>query len=166
MATTVLPFLYLGPRASASRDTLFRNHITDVLSIGSQPPSTVQGVTYHRLSLLDDTDVSIREVSEEADSIIESVRADPNRKILVHCSAAISRSPTIVVAYLMKHHSIDLYNALGLVVQARPPVCPNPGFLSQLKEMEMELYSAGSLEVEELPRRKQDRLAFFADAGQ
>ncbi|KAK6529182.1 hypothetical protein TWF281_008367 [Arthrobotrys megalospora] len=164
MATTILPFLCLGPRTSASADTLIRNHITDVLSIGSQPPSALQGVTYHRLSLSDDTDASIRDVSEEADSIIKSVHEEPGRKILLHCSAAISRSPTIVIAYLMKHHGMNLYNALGFVIQARASVCPNPGFLAQLKEMELELYPTSSLALVELPRRKQDRLGFFADA--
>jgi len=80
----------------------------------------------------------------------------------VHCSAGISRSPMVVAAYLMRRRGMSLREALGQIVQVRPQVSPNAGFLEQLKELEMELRGEISLEVDELPKREKDRLALFA----
>jgi atypical dual specificity phosphatase len=89
-----------------------------------------------------------------------------NGKILVHCSAGISRSPMVVAAYLMKRKGMTLKAALGQIIRVRPQVSPNAGFLQQLKEMEMELFgtAVSSLEgVDELPKREKDRLALFEE---
>ncbi|KAK6542217.1 hypothetical protein TWF694_007975 [Orbilia ellipsospora] len=160
-ACPILPHLYLGPRTSASMEFVTRHHITEVLSIGSQPPSIIQGVIYHRLSLLDDMSSSIRSVSEDANNIIKAVGESPNRIILIHCSAAVSRSPTLVAAYLMKHCGMSLYDALARIISVRPAVCPNPGFLRQLRELEQDIFSSQTVHVDELPRTKKDRLRFF-----
>ena len=72
----------------------------------------------------------------------------------------------VVAAYLMKRKGMTLKAALGQIIRARPQVSPNPGFLQQLKEMEMELFgvAVSSLAgVEELPRREKDRLALFVE---
>mgnify|MGYP001328504095 CR=1 FL=1 len=64
----------------------------------------------------------------------------------------------------MKQKGMGLREALGHVVRRRPQVSPNPGFLAQLKEMEVELRGRASMEtVEELPRREVDRLAMFSE---
>ena len=94
-----------------------------------------------------------------------ALRAKNNTgRILVHCSAGMSRSPTIVAAFLMKRRQMTLMQALKQIVDVRPQVCPNPGFIQQLKDLEIELYglSASSLEVDELPKREKDRLGLFA----
>ncbi|RDB17906.1 Dual specificity protein phosphatase 19 [Hypsizygus marmoreus] len=156
------PYLYLGPRTSVSPRFIRAHGITHVLSIGATPASKdLAGVIYHRLSLLDDTASSIDDVSDAANEIITAL--PKNGKILVHCSAAISRSPTIVAAYLMKKCDMSLREALGVIIRARPAVCPNSGFLVQLKELEVRLRGASSLEVDSLPARKDERIALFAD---
>jgi atypical dual specificity phosphatase len=152
------PYLYLGPRSSVSSTFIAANAITHVLSIGSTPASTLP-VHYHRLSLSDDPSSSIDQVSEKADAIIEAAK---DGRILVHCSAGVSRSPTIVAAYLMKKCDMALKDALGLIIRARPAVRPNDGFFRQLKEMEIELRGISSLEIDWLPTRKDQRLALFS----
>jgi atypical dual specificity phosphatase len=126
------------------------NSITDVLSIGANPSpqggaGRVNGVTYHRLSITDSTTSSISKIADAACEIIDSSITSPskkggadNGKILVHCSAGISRSPMVAAAYLMKRKGMTLKSALGQIIRVRPQVSPNPGFLQQLKEMEME----------------------------
>ena len=52
--------------------------------------------------------------------------------VLVHCSAGVSRSATIVTAYLMAVHQIDATEVVQRVNQARPCACPNIGFIQQL----------------------------------
>ena len=155
------PYLYLGPRTSVSATFIATNGITHVLSIGSTPASKNLPVHYHRLSLSDDRSSSIDRVSEMADAIIEAAK---DGKILVHCSAGVSRSPTIAAAYLMKMCDMTLKDALGLIIRARPAACPNDGFFRQLKEMEIRLRGRSSLEIDFLPSRKDQRLALFLAA--
>jgi len=62
----------------------------------------------------------------------------------------------------MQRRGMSLREALGQIIQVRPQVSPNAGFLEQLKELEMELREEVSLEVDELPKREKDRLALFA----
>jgi atypical dual specificity phosphatase len=141
------------------------NSITHVLSIGASPTTKVDGVTYHRLSLNDTVSSSITKVTDAACEIIDRAIASKKGtgRILVHCSAGISRSPMIVAAYLMKQKGMTLKAALRQIIHLRPQISPNAGFLEQLKEMEMELYGSNSLEVEELPKREKDRLALFEE---
>ncbi|KAI0344293.1 phosphatases II [Trametopsis cervina] len=165
------PFLYLGPCSAASNKVFLITHsVTHVLSVGSTPAQKVEGITYHRLSLNDSPTSSISSACDEACRVIDGVvcpsgskRSGGNGKILVHCSAGISRSPTLVTAYLMRSHGMSLKAALGLVLRTRPQVSPNPGFLRQLKELENELYGRVTLEVDELPKREKDRLALFEE---
>lgn len=167
--STIVPnALYLGPCSSASSAAyLTSNSITHVLSIGSTPSPKVDGVTYRRLGLSDSTSSSVTSTLEAAIEIIESaLKSSGGRgRILVHCSAGVSRSPTIVVGYLMKQRGMSLKEALGHVLRVRPQVSPNSGFLQQLKELEVDLFGVVTVDVDELPRREEDRLALFIDAG-
>ncbi len=164
--STIIPnALYLGPASSASSSTfLTSNSINHVLSIGITPSPKVDGVTYHRLSLNDNISSSINSVVDAAIEIIDSALASNKGRgrILVHCSAGVSRSPTIVTGYLMKRRNMSLKAALGSVVQARHQVSPNSGFLGQLKELETDIFGKSTLDVDELPRREADRLALFS----
>ncbi|CAB1459232.1 unnamed protein product [Pleuronectes platessa] len=59
---------------------------------------------------------------------------------LVHCVAGVSRSVTLVVAYVMTVTGRGWVEALAAVRAARPCAGPNLGFLKQLEEFEnMEL---------------------------
>lgn len=53
--------------------------------------------------------------------------------ILVHCSMGISRSPTIVIAFVMMKFKYPFSKAYNLVRKKRPIICPNFGFTFQLK---------------------------------
>ena len=170
LASAILPnALYLGPCSAArsSRPFIKSERITHVLSIGITPWPRADDVVYHRLALADSTTSSIETTLKLAiefiDAALESTKGAG--RILVHCSAGVSRSPTIVVGYLMKKRGMTLKEALGQVVRARPQVSPNSGFLRQLKELEVELRGASSIDIDELPRREADRLAYFADAS-
>ena len=63
--------------------------------------------------------------------------------MLVHCHAGISRSATIVIAYLMKALSMTLEEAYKLVKSRRPRIKPNQAFISQLMEYEKEVQTKG-----------------------
>ena len=52
------------------------------------------------------------------------------------------------------------------MVRLRPSVSPNAGFLAQLRDLEKDLFGRVTLEVEALPRRKEDRLALFEEVDE
>lgn len=157
------PFLFLGPCSAASSSSFLQsNGITSVISIGSTPSEKIDGVTYHRISMVDSPSAPISESIESASNIIDQV-AGAGGKVLVHCSAGISRSPTVIAGYLMTRQGLSLKAALAAIVSARPTVCPNTGFISQLRSLDQELHGHDSLGVDELPRRTDDRLALLAE---
>ncbi|KAI8562520.1 hypothetical protein RHMOL_Rhmol03G0042500 [Rhododendron molle] len=64
---------------------------------------------------------------------------DQSRKeggVLVHCFAGVSRSAAIITAYLMKTEQLSQEDALEALRESCESVCPNDGFLEQLKMFE------------------------------
>lgn len=53
--------------------------------------------------------------------------------------AGVSRSATLVIAYIMKKYSMPLEQAKRLVEEKRPFINPNPGFIKQLELYDKEL---------------------------
>jgi dual specificity phosphatase 12 len=56
-----------------------------------------------------------------------------DERVLVHCVAGVSRSATIITAYLMRLKQIRFKAALAMLKRVRPFVSPNDGFLEQLR---------------------------------
>ena len=59
--------------------------------------------------------------------------------VLLHCKAGISRSATILCAFLMQCMRITTDEALTLIKKRRPCIRPNRGFLQQLRMYEERL---------------------------
>lgn len=67
--------------------------------------------------------------------------------VIVHCAMGVSRSATIVCAYLMKTRSLDPKEALELVRKSRPLCAPSEGFLEQLDVYHRILKSPSDIEA-------------------
>jgi protein-tyrosine phosphatase len=88
-----------------------------------------------RIDVLDLPSQNIRKHFDQAIEFIDSaLRSKGN--ILVHCSAGISRSPTLVLAYMMKKNHWTLEEAFDKMRKLRQIVDPNVSFIVQLKEWE------------------------------
>lgn len=74
------------------------------------------------------------------DFIESALRESEKNAVLVHCMAGISRSSTIVAAYLMKKHKWSADRALQEIRKVRPKAYPNTGFLQQLSIYEQDRY--------------------------
>ncbi|OLL22566.1 Tyrosine-protein phosphatase yvh1 [Neolecta irregularis DAH-3] len=69
---------------------------------------------------------------EQCNDYIQDV-LDSNGRVLIHCFAGVSRSATVLAAYLMQRNSISSEKALSMIRSARPQIHPNEGFMQQLE---------------------------------
>ncbi|KAF1583752.1 UNVERIFIED_CONTAM: Dual specificity protein phosphatase 13 isoform B, partial [Eudyptes robustus] len=69
---------------------------------------------------------------------IRAALNSPRGKVLVHCAMGISRSATLVLAFLMICEDMSLADAIQTVCSHRG-ICPNSGFLRQLRELDLRL---------------------------
>ncbi|TNN82427.1 Dual specificity protein phosphatase 13 isoform A [Liparis tanakae] len=60
-------------------------------------------------------------------------------RVFVHCAVGVSRSASLVLAYLMIHHHYTLLEAINKVKERRW-IFPNRGFLKQLCALDMKLW--------------------------
>ncbi|KAG9003592.1 hypothetical protein FRB93_011010 [Tulasnella sp. JGI-2019a] len=67
---------------------------------------------------------------------------ESSQGILVHCAAGISRSPSVVAAYLMFMRNMDVSTAISTIREKRSFVDPNDSFIKQL-----ELFHAASCSI-------------------
>ena len=62
------------------------------------------------------------------------------RRVLVHCAMGISRSPALLIYYVMKSQRLSLREAYNYVKFCRPETFPNRAFMLQLIDAERRLY--------------------------
>lgn len=65
--------------------------------------------------------------------LIEAARI-ANGRVLVHCQAGVSRSPTIVMAYIMARFEKSLQETFTFMHNRRSIISPNLNFMGQLLE--------------------------------
>jgi protein-tyrosine phosphatase len=71
------------------------------------------------------------------DNVIEKIDESlkNNKPVLVHCRAGVSRSASVVIAYLMKKYNLSFLDASNFILSKRPFISPNPGYINQLKNI-------------------------------
>uniref|UniRef100_A0A3Q3Q169 Dual specificity protein phosphatase n=1 Tax=Monopterus albus TaxID=43700 RepID=A0A3Q3Q169_MONAL len=144
-ADEVWPKLYIGDIHSAeSRADLITRQITHVLSAAHSkrrgPPEIyeVMKITYMGIEAHDscDFDISVH-FCAAADFIHRALSS--GGKVLVHCHVGVSRSATLVLAYLMLKQNLTLVEAICAVKDKRG-IIPNRGFLRQLIKLNGQLF--------------------------
>ncbi|XP_069756186.1 dual specificity protein phosphatase 5 [Narcine bancroftii] len=135
----ILPFLYLGSAYHASRpDFLDDLHITALLNVSRNCAEYFKSnYLYKFIPVEDSASADISSNFQEAIDFIDHVR-HTGGKVLVHCEAGISRSPTICLAYLMKSKQLRLDEAFDYIKERRNTISPNFGFMNQLLHYESE----------------------------
>jgi atypical dual specificity phosphatase len=80
---------------------------------------------------------------EECNEFIDQALEGGGR-VFVHCAMGVSRSATVVVAYMMYKQKYRWRPALQYVTSKHPETQPNFGFLDQLKQYEASLDQGGN----------------------
>uniref|UniRef100_A0A3Q0SAU2 Dual specificity protein phosphatase n=1 Tax=Amphilophus citrinellus TaxID=61819 RepID=A0A3Q0SAU2_AMPCI len=163
----VWPNLYIGNEVAArDKGTLHSLGITHIVNAAHGPPNPGPGLyfcvntgpRFYR-------DMAVDYYGVEADDAIDFILSPffyptaryiraalaMGGRVFVHCLMGVSRSATLVLAFLMIVEGLRLQEAVAAVRPHRD-ICPNPGFLQQLRGLDI------SLERERRRRRQAQTL--------
>lgn len=101
-------------------------------------------IEWHRLVISDDDNEKISPHFSSVYNLVKLSRLE-NKNIFIHCLGGLSRSPTLVIAYLMIEHRWSFEEAHNFVKIKRPYIYINNGFINQLKELEYKIKKADKL---------------------
>ncbi|CAG2164283.1 unnamed protein product [Oppiella nova] len=132
--------LYLGDIewATNHHQELKNLNITSILSTLWAPIPSAQrhrDLHYHFIKAQDSKDQDLLSYFLHTYDIIDRC-VQSGAGILVHCRVGISRSATIVIAYLMRRYRKPYEEMRALVKSRRNLIHPNPGFIRQLQLFE------------------------------
>jgi hypothetical protein len=140
----ILDGLYLGNREAARDLGRLESHgVTHVVNCAIELPNYHDGKLKYLALGLHDPDPLFRDRITDACAFIDAARAK-EEGVLVHCFAAISRSPSTVLAYLC--HKGDTLEAAARRLGALAWTDPDLLFLKQLAERYGHPVTDGELE--------------------
>jgi len=97
------------------------------------------GIRFHGIKANDNPGFDLFPYFDEAiNFIFKALTVNDTNKVYVHCVQGISRSSTLVCAFLMRHHGMSAAEGLTHLREKRQ-VFPNDGFLRQLCRFEAQL---------------------------
>jgi len=137
----ILDELYLSDiNALVEPEILKENKITRIITVLNKKDAEHAFEAYGTKKWFDVlhlelNDLGVEKISDvfpKAFAFIEGSKG----KVLVHCAAGMSRSATIVIAYIMQKKAMNLREAYQFVKKRRNMIQPNTGFIKQLLEFE------------------------------
>ncbi|NXT90857.1 DS13B phosphatase, partial [Anhinga rufa] len=143
----VWPNIYLGDAwAARSKTTLQSLNITHILNAADGPYSINTGakyyedlqIEYYGVEAFDDPSFDLSIFFYDAANFIGKALNTSGGKVFVHCAMGVSRSASLVLAFLMIRENMTLVDALK-TVGAHRDICPNSGFLGQLRDLDIKL---------------------------
>ncbi|PCH36363.1 phosphotyrosine protein [Wolfiporia cocos MD-104 SS10] len=138
-ASLIVPRLYLANLFTAQdAEQLSKLGITHVVSVLETPPilpSSMPHLKTLHISVTDNINTNILQYLDTTTEFIRDALAESEKnKVLVHCLVGMSRSATVVCAYLIATMSMTPDKAIGLVASQRIVASPNIGFRKQLEQ--------------------------------
>eukprot|EP01132_Coremiostelium_polycephalum_P005527 gene5527-6885_t len=147
-AQEVVPKLYIGSKSAATSVNQLKSHnITHILSVSTNPPTKLLNSSGEfkclSIEIEDDCQKDLLSHFPECHQFIETGRKLGG--ILIHCTAGVSRSATVVISYLMSIFFKPFWDCFQYLRKIRPCIQPNKGFVSQLISYESTLINQQKL---------------------
>ena len=151
--------LYIGNSVMALSDQVSNNY-THVINCTKDIPCPFAKINYLRIPVDDVSTDNIKVYFNEVFKFVETARKLKDTILLIHCAQGCSRSPTILLSYLMLKNKWSLKQSLEYVRSKRcgcgsACIClnrtfPNIGFFKQLIELELEIgFNESSMSIQE-----------------
>jgi predicted protein tyrosine phosphatase len=140
----ILPRLYLG-NAEAATDT--SSNITHCLSVMEKNMRSICK-RYEKkqlfIRLQDKPNAKLKDFFVSTYLWIKSKLQNPDNQLLIHCQMGLSRSVSVLIAYLMLDKRWRYTEAFEYVKEKRPSIKPNYGFVEQLELLDFLLFHSCS----------------------
>ncbi|KAF5316456.1 hypothetical protein D9619_006341 [Psilocybe cf. subviscida] len=139
LASRITPRIFLSDYYTAhDTEKLTQHGITHVISV-IEPlpllPDTIPKEKQLHIPIADASEANILEHLDRTTEFIQSaLDENEHNKVLVHCMQGISRSATVVCAYLVATTAMTAPETIDHVRAIRGIVCPNLGFRKQLEQ--------------------------------
>ena len=132
--------LFIGSQdAAANHDGLKAHGVTHILNVACYVKNFFPDeFVYKAEPLYDEPSFRITPYFDPCADFIHNA-LEGGGSVLCHCNAGISRSSSLILAYLMKWRNLSLVDGLEMVRAVRPFARPNVGFMDALKEYEKSL---------------------------
>eukprot|EP01114_Cavostelium_apophysatum_P019134 TRINITY_DN6077_c0_g1_i1.p1 TRINITY_DN6077_c0_g1~~TRINITY_DN6077_c0_g1_i1.p1 ORF type:complete len:285 (+),score=69.05 TRINITY_DN6077_c0_g1_i1:303-1157(+) len=126
-------WLFLGSVDTAmNRDFCMKKKISHVLIVARELYPFYPGdFKYKKIPIDDDEEEPLIVYLEDCFAFIDKVRTEGGR-VLVHCRGGVSRSASVILAYLMMTNRWTFKQAENYLRTIHTSICPNEGFISQL----------------------------------
>lgn len=146
-----------GMLGAKNIDILSKLQITHIINCGAVPKKLVElglfestgpeyyknhnfPVAYKEYMMKDSEDYDMSQHFEETSEFIDQCIKNGGR-VLVHCMAGVSRSSTVIAAYLIMKRKWTIEKVAKLMVKSHWRTNPNDTFVSQLVELEKKVKS-------------------------
>ncbi|XP_076905065.1 protein-tyrosine-phosphatase MKP1-like [Bidens hawaiensis] len=139
----VAEHIFFGGDAVAKDKGILKQHkITHILNcVGFVCPEYFKGnFVYRTLWLQDSPSEDITSILYDVFDYFEDVR-EQNGRVFVHCCQGVSRSTSLVIAYLMWREGQSFDDAFQYVKAAREIADPNMGFACQLLQCQKRVHA-------------------------
>ena len=140
-ASPVIKGVFIGGANAATNRHLLKSYgVTHVLTVAKDiTPKYVNDFKYMVILADDIQKASLKEHFNDTTNFIKEA-LESNGGCIVHCMAGVSRSATIMTAFIMQHQQIRLRHAFRFLGKCRPQVNPNQTFRSELQQFDKELF--------------------------
>ncbi|RUS32771.1 hypothetical protein BC938DRAFT_474339 [Jimgerdemannia flammicorona] len=131
-STPISAYHPMSPSASSAPSLLIspQSPTTDT----PPPPPPLARIHYKKLPWTHNQENLMTDFAR-AFAFIDEAR-DAGRSVLVHCQCGVSRSASLVIAYVMRARRMTLDQAYAFVKERSPWISPNMGLVYQLKDFE------------------------------
>ncbi|XP_024909544.1 dual specificity protein phosphatase 18 isoform X1 [Cynoglossus semilaevis] len=142
----ITPTLFLGGAdASLNAALVSQKGITLIVNATlSHSCPAYPGVEHVRVPVCD---LPTARLGDHFDRVADRIHENRGGGTLVHCAVGMSRSPALVMAYLMRYRGVTLCQAHRWVIESRPYIRLNTGFWEQLLQYERRLYGKNTVRV-------------------
>jgi len=135
-----------------------KNNISVIMNLSTKTLRKHPNIRYYAFPIGDLPSEDILSLFKMTCNIIDC-HLQAGQNVLVNCNMGVSRSTTIVLAYIMKKTKMELPAALALCRSFRACCNPNPGFIKQLERHQQRIQGtkAGKMVSQEVgsEQRKQ-----------